>query len=737
MTLLSLIACSGCQDPIAEAELPVETTRPDVVLVTLDTTRADRLGCYGYELADTPVLDALCSSGRRYDRAYSHIPLTIPSHASIFTGIYPAGLGIRDNGDARLEPSALTLTEILHEDGYQTVASVSAFVTTRTWGFDQGFDAYFDNISRDPAGGSIWRSERRAGEAVDDLLGWMEAERDPARPTFAWLHLYDPHFPYAPPDEYWETFKERPYDGELAYVDDQLQRVVDAFDKANTLFVLVADHGEGLGEHKELTHGLYVYDSTQHVPFILSGPGVEPGVVSEPVGLIDVMPSVLAALGRPTPVGLDGQAMPGNAPRPLYMESWALMHRFGFSPHLGLVDGNNKYIGVTNPELYDLLADPKETTGLEDPARITALAEALATFDYVRPEGSRVANDPAMAMQLEALGYMEGSFAGDLSGVLPDPKLHSDDILKSQQAEKAVRHNDHAGAEVMLRELAAAYPDALEFQSRLATSVAQQGRPDEAVVILEAALARAPHNASIEASLGVHYARQKRYAEATALFQDAAEQLPWAPGLRAMAVASQLSVPGGETKAVELGLGYLRTYPDDHAVAGLLGVAFAQRGVPEARQLLDSGIKAEKPEHDVAFLLGLVYLKEDNAKRAAELFELELKNYPRSLKASQALVTALDKLGDTEGVLRTASAGLLHSPTDLALLHAKAQALYNLKDYGTCRVELDLALLQYPQSSVLLLLDANLLAKEGKKEEGALRFEQATAAKSLEEAPPK
>lgn len=731
MNLLALLACS-CNPEGASTEVVTEVApRPDIVLITLDTTRADRLGCYGHELADTPTIDGLCNAGRRYSRAYSPAPLTIPAHAAIFTGQHPADLGIRDNGDGRLEASALTLTEVLKAHGYQTAAAVTAFVTTRTWGFNQGFDVYFDDVGREA--GSIWQSERRGEEAVDDLLGWAET-RDPTRPSFAWLHLYDAHFPYAPPDAYWEEWNERPYDGELAYVDDQLARVTAVFDPATTLFVIVSDHGEGLGDHDELTHGLYVYDSTQHVPFIVSGPGIDPSVVDDVVSLMDVTPTILAQLDIPPPEGIQGQAMPGGESRPVYMEAWALMNRFGFSPHVGVVDGDYKYIGTTDPELYDLKADPGETLMVDDEARLTELASVLATFDYDRPGNSRIATDPATAMQLQSLGYIEGAFVGDLTGTLPDPKPHAEDILASQKADKALRRGELKEAEALLRELMTKYPQALEFHSRLAGVIARQGRPDEAAAILEAALATAPGEPSLQAALGVHRARQGDYAAATELFQSAAESLPWAPGLRAMAVASQLSVAGEEGKAVQLGVRYLEAYPDDYAVAGLLGVVFAKLGAPEARQLLETGVKADRPEAEVAFLLGLAVMAEEDDQRAATLFAKELEHYPRNLEAAQAYISVLDRAKDYEGILNVSSAALLHNPTDLPLLHAKAQSLFNLKHFDVCRTELDLARAQHPKASSLMLLDANLLSKEGKNDEGALLFEKAKAAKDAEDA---
>ena len=729
MIFISLLACFGGGNTPSTSD--VTGPRPDIVLVSLDTTRADHLGCYGYKAGGTPVLDGLCAAGRRYARAYSPAPITIPAHAALFTGQHPARLGIRNNGDAKLEDSAVTLTEILSENGYQTAGSVSAFVTTRAWGFDQGFDHFFDDIAESKTGG-LWSMERRGAETVDALLEWAE-DRDPNVPTFAWLHLYDPHFPYSPPVEYYEKWKHHPYDGELAYVDDLMARVTEVFDPQETLFVVVSDHGEGLGDHDELTHGLFVYDSTQHVPFFMSGPGVEPSVVEETVGLFDVMPTVLAELDLEAPADIDGQVMPGNPERPLYLESWALLRRFGFSPHLAVVDGTYKYIGVTRPELFDLVSDPGETVAVDDPTRLKQMAETLGSFSYEQPDLNRLQQDPAVSMQLEALGYVEGNFVGKTDGLLPDAKDAREALVKSQWADHHSRKQEYAEAEGLLRTLAVQYPDALEFSSRLASVLSKQGQKEEAIAVLTAAGAHAPDDPSVMAALAVHHAREGRFAEATVLFQSAADALPWAPGLRAMAVASQLSVPGGEEKAVVMGLEFLRQFPEDHGVAGLLGVAFARAEVPQAQVLLEQGLKANKPEPEVAYYLGVVAMKESALKRARTLFERELMNYPKHLKSAQALISVHNKKADSALIVDVATTALLHHGSNETLLHAKAQALFNLKDFSACRLAMDLALVHHPQSSALILLDANLLKKEGKLEQGLARFEEAKAAKRTED----
>ena len=287
-------------------------TGPSLVIVTLDTTRADHMGAYGYEKAKTPVFDSLASQGVRFERAYATTPLTTPSHASMFTGLYPPRHGIRNNGDAILADSFQTLAETLQAQGYQTAASVSAFVTTRVWNLDQGFDVYFDQVHQ-AAPGARWGQERPAGEVVDDLVKWLDEGRDPKGAFVLWAHFYDAHHPYKPPEGFTEGF-DMPYDGEIAYVDSQLGRLKQKVDAAagpeGANWIVLADHGEAFDkQHGEVTHGLFVFDPTMRVPFVLrpAQPLAAPVVMKEPtVGGVDLTPTALGMLGLPVPEGLDG-----------------------------------------------------------------------------------------------------------------------------------------------------------------------------------------------------------------------------------------------------------------------------------------------------------------------------------------------------------------------------------------------------------------------------------------------
>ena len=287
--LLLLIGCEADPPPPAAPTAAETVPRTPLVFITLDTTRADRLGCYGHELAETENLDALASRGVRFDRAYAPVPLTIPSHSTMFTGLLPPRHGVHTNGDAVLSEEATTLAEHLQAAGYQTHAAVGAYVTQSHWGFGQGFDAYDDDLGL-PTDRLSWKAERRAAAVVDDAIAALQGGAD-----FLWVHVFDAHSPYEPPEGY---TTERPYDGEIAYIDDQIGRLLAAVPD-DALVVVAGDHGESFSEGGEIEHGLLLTEGVLRVPLILAGPGLAPEVIERPVSLADITPTLLRLLGLP------------------------------------------------------------------------------------------------------------------------------------------------------------------------------------------------------------------------------------------------------------------------------------------------------------------------------------------------------------------------------------------------------------------------------------------------------
>ncbi|MGE3374094.1 MAG: sulfatase-like hydrolase/transferase [Vicinamibacteria bacterium] len=406
-------------------------TPPNLLLVTIDTLRADRVSAFGYGHATTPVLDGLAARGARFARAQSASPLTGPSHATILTGHYPPVHGVRDNARFTIAAGSATLAERLGRAGYETAAFVGAFPVAGAFGFARGFSV-FDEGFHATAQGQV--AERPANEVADAALSWLRERR--AKPFLAWVHFYDPHEPYAPPAAERARFA-HPYDGEIAFADAQLGRLLEALRAAGaleqTLVVVVSDHGEGLGEHGESTHGLLLYESTLHVPLVMAGPGIAPArVVEDRVGTIDVLPTLLSLLGLPRPEGLPGRdlrpALAGRSlrPEPLYAESLYGRLNCRWAPLRAWTEGGFKLVAGRHDELFDLRADSREQGDLAaaQPERAGRLRAALdRAVTAMAPGGDRAAPARLSAEQTEALralGYVAGGGGG---GAVDDPRL--------------------------------------------------------------------------------------------------------------------------------------------------------------------------------------------------------------------------------------------------------------------------------------------------------------------------
>jgi arylsulfatase A-like enzyme len=418
---------------------------PNVVLVTVDTLRADHVGVYGAPPGSTPALDALASEGLRFENAISPVPLTRPAHASLLTGLLPPEHGVRDNLPAKLDPSIPTLATRLKAAGYRTAAFVGSFLLGRGSGFEAGFDVMGDG-SAEGVNDSIGpRAERRAGEVADEALAYL-ASASP--PFFLWVHFYDPHAPYDPP----EPLAGKGYAGEVAYTDSQIGRLVAALrDRGlldSTLVVATADHGEGLGDHGEDEHGALVYEESLRVPLIFRGPGIAPGrVESEPVSLVDVAPFLLEG-------GKGGLSAPAR--KPLYFESYYGNLHFGWAPLRGIRDGPVKLIFAPRSELFDLDSDPRERRDLslerKDVAR--RLYAELQRIGEKTPAAGSV--DSADLERLASLGYV-GTVSKKASGADPKDEIYrlSDFGRKLREAIARFHSRDWKSAEPLFEELAA------------------------------------------------------------------------------------------------------------------------------------------------------------------------------------------------------------------------------------------------------------------------------------------
>jgi arylsulfatase A-like enzyme/Flp pilus assembly protein TadD len=378
----------------------------NLLLVTFDTLRADRLTD-----AAMPRLSALARTGHRFRTAYAHAPLTLPSHASILTGLLPPAHGVRGNGAFRLDEAQTTLAERLSASGYRTGAFVGAFVLDSRFGLAQGFDRYEGvDDDREFAAGFVF-AERRAPDVLAGAARWI-LEGDQTRPWLAWVHLFDPHAPYDAPRSAGLT----PYDDEAHFADaalgDFLDQLAGRGALARTLLIVTADHGESLGEHGEATHGLFAYDATMRVPLVVAGPGLGASETRAPVAHIDLVPTILDVLGLAADPALPGRSLRTreDADRPIYLEAQEGWLAAGAAPVTAVVEHGLKFIELPEPELYDLADDPAETRNLaaQDPDRVTPLRASLQTLSSAAPAAGAAPRDPDAEARLRSLGYVSG-----------------------------------------------------------------------------------------------------------------------------------------------------------------------------------------------------------------------------------------------------------------------------------------------------------------------------------------
>lgn len=516
----------GCKKKKHEpAATPAE---PNVVLVTVDTLRADRLGCYGFDQARTPHVDLLAKQGVLAEHAIATVPITLPSHASILTGLYPPAHGVRDNGIQTVPEDVETLAERLKQKGYRTQAFVSAGVLHHRFNLDQGFDGYDDQLQREGDPGMFRIQERSGQHTMDRVLTWLDrngSTPDDASPFFLWVHLFDPHQPYAPPEA---DAKASPtlYDGEIASVDRQIGRLVEKLSRRgvldDTILMLTSDHGESLGEHGEATHAIFIYESTVRVPFIIRyPPKIAAGTkYRHVVRGVDVMPTILglAGLDVPKTQGADlSGALTGKEQPPAlvaYSESLDPQIEFAMAPLHGIRDERWTYIRAPRSELYDRLEDPGELHNLLEmqgpqEERAAAKAEELdrvlsgvledsERFGFVAPANPL---DRQTVEMLQALGYMQESDASrGVEGM--DPKDGIRAFNQMDAARQLSVEGNYEGAKKILLSLLQWLPKNASARNLLAMCELRTGNPDAAKRLYRESLAYDPHQPQVLTQLG-------------------------------------------------------------------------------------------------------------------------------------------------------------------------------------------------------------------------------------------
>lgn len=627
--VLTLLATLWAQPPRPKPLTSVP--HASVLLITVDTLRADHIGAYGEKLSTTPTIDALARDGILFERAYSQVPLTLASHTSLLTGTYPFYNGVQDFTGQPLGPDVRSIAQALKANGYETGAIVSSYVLDRSWGLDRGFDLYYDVfkgssfLENDP--GLV---ERKAGQSVDEALKWLRKPH--TKPFFLWLHLYDPHSGYDPPEPFRTRFSESPYDGEIAYADSQLARVM-TFLKQRGLFermliVFASDHGESLGEHGEKEHGFFVYHSTLHVPLIVKPPAasrIRPHRETEPVHIMAIAPTILSALELKDPIEkqfetgslLAGKSDAGDPP--VYSESFYSFSSFGWAPLRTINTSTYQYIDAPKPELYDVRNDPEETKNLitEQKATASVLAQKLKDLVARYAPQERSANtsqlSPEAVEKLRSLGYMayrSPVSAEALAAGLADPKdkiwdfsavLGAVDagkrgnadsqreLLAQVQArnpemylipflfgEAQLQASDWASAEESLRRCLKLNPDFDQAMSALARALHQQNKDDEARQWVDKALQVNPKNLKAWYQKGWMNLGSNPQAAIDA-FEKALEIQPsFAMAHRDLGIVllQQQRFPEAADhleKAAEFGLGQPRLYNS-------LGIAYSQSG---------------------------------------------------------------------------------------------------------------------------------------------------------------
>jgi arylsulfatase A-like enzyme/tetratricopeptide (TPR) repeat protein len=488
-----------------------------VLLITIDTARADHFSYTGTSIVKTPRVDALALQGAGFTNAVTPVPLTLPAHASLMTGRLPPSHTVRDNGSYRLPASEQTLAEVLSGAGFVTAAFVGSEVLDSTYGLDQGFTTYDDHVVDSGPSGLLYYPERRGEEVVKAAARWLDSQGD--APVFVWVHLFDPHTPYRPPEPEHSTYGST-YNGEIAYTDRVVGALLDHWNQRRgldrTLVVVTADHGEALGEHGEKTHGVLVHDATLRVPLVFRAAGLHvAGTIGAPVSLIDVMPTVLGLCGIPRPPAvqgrdlgplLRGEALPWSRASG-YAESLYASFHHGCVPLLALREGGFKLVRGVADEVFDLATDPGELrdAAAADHARSSMLAAALDGLvgDLTPGTASRMTPDDEARKALTALGYA-GSHSPQppTDGRLRDPREALVSLSRMADADRRAVAGDLDGAVSGYRAVLDAEPRSVDARVRLAEILISRKRAGEAVPLLAAAVTIAPGEAFLHRKLG-------------------------------------------------------------------------------------------------------------------------------------------------------------------------------------------------------------------------------------------
>jgi arylsulfatase A-like enzyme/Tfp pilus assembly protein PilF len=657
---------------------PVERPRLDVLLITVDTLRADALGAYGNRRAETPAIDRLAAAGARFDDAHAHNVTTLPSHANILSGTYPTGHGVRDNSGFRFPGSVDTLATLLRTNGYRTGAFISAFPLAARFGLNRGFDVYDDSFVDAQVRPAFLEQERSGRETVARAMRWIASG---GHPWFAWVHVYEPHFPYAPPEPFKSRFADAPYLGDVAAADAALAPLIDPIvaqrRTGQTLVVLTGDHGESLGEHEEATHGIFAYEATLRVPLIVFHPSrSQARVVSEPARHVDVLPTILDALSFPAPRALPGRSLlpllehtaPASASErsdsdePVYFEALSGPLNRGWAPLYGVIRHRVKYIDLPIPELYDLDRDPRELHNLADsqPDRVREMRAALSSLTVNVRAAERRAEEPEARERLRSLGYITMSGTNPNGHYTPadDPKRLIRLDVALQDVARLYLAGDLQHALARCRELVHERPTMVVSLIELAHLERESGNMAQAVDALRRAVAINPDEPQA-VSLLIAYLTQSGHAR----------------------------------EAVDLSTKYVNRADVDLQVLVTSAVALAAAGRhADAESTL---VKARAEDPGNAMLLvetGTVFLMAGDPDRARHEFEAALARNPNLSRAHTSLAVMAAERGSHDEAIGHWKQAIDLDPNELGNLLAFAEHLARSGRSADARPYLELVL---------------------------------------------
>ncbi|MFQ5789097.1 MAG: sulfatase-like hydrolase/transferase [Acidobacteriota bacterium] len=640
-----------------------------IILISIDTLRADHLGCYGYEKIQTPHIDRLAREGVLFENAATVTPLTLPAHSSIFTGRGPLHHGVIDNLGFQLDETEKTLAELLRDRGFATGGFVGSFVLDSRWGIAQGFDTYLDRFEA-PRGRitALLRANQRPGdEVLGPALEWIRSQGE--RPYFAFIHFFDPHTPYAPPEPYREQYgpdRFGRYDGEVAFVDSLVGRLIATLEEQglydDALIVLMGDHGESLGEHGEETHGFFIYDATIRVPLLIKAPGIQgAGRVSGQVRTIDVMPTVLDLLGLQPPASVEGASLraqlqdPDSDPDLLaYMESHYGRLHFGWAALRGLRSDRYKFIEAPHRELYDLRADPEETNNLsaqrqEVVAQLAGMINQLGREQLSSP-WSRQAVDHETEQRLRALGYVTSSagtspLVDEERNDLPDPKEKIGLFNRITEARIANQVGEVDRAVDLLSSVLNEDPDVMLAYVILGNIRLYRQAYGEAEAVFQAALSRNDRSVDGTYGLALAYKGLGRLEEAAFRFSRCIELDP--SQVRAVYQLAEVRVAQGRPgEAERLLRKALQGQPDTSLRLLLADVLLARENLEEALGVLRRAEKEDSGNALVHLSLGNLLLEEGDVEKALPSFRRAEALAPRDPRVFNALGNALAQRGD-------------------------------------------------------------------------------------------